>query len=121
MYVVPSSVNSLYTPLGLPVIGEQKRLSTYWSARAISSAGRTNTSARRTNTSARRTSTSAGRASASAAKYREWMFIQFAKGRRLYINKVLAWGEEKGLSGLYHTKWLEVYPLRAIARMGKRQ
>ena len=29
----PSSVNSLYTPLGLPVIGEQKRLSTNWSAR----------------------------------------------------------------------------------------
>ena len=27
-------VNSLYTPLGLPVFGEQKRLSTYWSARA---------------------------------------------------------------------------------------
>ena len=26
---VPSSVNGLYTPLGLPVIGEQKRLSTY--------------------------------------------------------------------------------------------
>ena len=26
---VPSLLNSLYTPLGLPVSGEQKRLSTY--------------------------------------------------------------------------------------------
>ncbi|MBO6234265.1 MAG: hypothetical protein J6N43_02445, partial [Prevotella sp.] len=32
---VPSSVNGLYTPLGLPVSGEQKRLSTYWSARKL--------------------------------------------------------------------------------------
>ena len=29
--------------------------------------------------------------------------------------------DEKGLSGVYHTKWLEVYPLRAIARLGERQ
>ena len=29
----PSFVNGLYPPLGLPVSGEQKRLSTYWSAR----------------------------------------------------------------------------------------
>ena len=28
-------VNGLYTPLGLPVSGEQKRLSTYWSARKL--------------------------------------------------------------------------------------
>ena len=28
---------------------------------------------------------------------------------------------EKGLSGVYHTKWLEVYLLRAIVRMGERQ
>ena len=29
--------------------------------------------------------------------------------------------DEKGLSGVYHTKWLEVYPLSAIARLGERQ
>ena len=56
LHVVPSSVNSLYTPLGSidslpppylprlsgesnPVFGEQKRLSTYWSARTRASAG----------------------------------------------------------------------------------
>jgi len=59
LHVVPSSVNGLLTPLGLPVFGEQKRLSTYWSARASASAGRTSASAGRTNTSAGRTNTSA--------------------------------------------------------------
>jgi len=79
LHVVPSYVNGLYTPLGSidslpppylprlsgesnPVIGEQKRLSTYWSARTIASAGRTNGSACRTTASAGRTNGSAAKA-----------------------------------------------------------
>jgi len=61
-------LNSLYTPLGLPVFGEQKRLSTYWSARTNGSAGRTSPSADRTNASADRTSASADRTNASTEK-----------------------------------------------------
>ncbi len=70
---------------------------------------------------AHRSITSACRSIASAFEYSRWIFILFTKEQGLYINKVLASGREKGLSGVYHTKWLEVYPLSAIARIGKRQ
>ena len=112
LHVVPSSVNSLYTPLGLPVIGEQKRLSTYWSARTITSARRTIASACRTTASACRTIASACRSSPSA--HRSYA-VEKCIERRMRENYTITNGQK--FSGLITVKDVSGYAAEKVNGM----